>query len=124
MGFTPTEEGVTGLLPLRPVEFYILLALSEGETHGYGIVRATEQRSGGDVRLDTGTLYRALFRLRQTGLVAEADRRAAEDLGGRRRRYYRLTDAGRTVAKAEARRLAGLVRDATLAQLLSGPEIV
>jgi DNA-binding PadR family transcriptional regulator len=111
-------------LPLRPVEFYILLALSEGETHGYGIVRATEERSGSDVRLDTGTLYRALFRLREAGLVEETDRRAADDLGGRRRRYYRLTPRGRTVAVAEARRLAGLVRDATLAKLLGDPETV
>ena len=124
MGSAPNEGSASGSLPLRPVEFYILLALSEGETHGYGIVRATEQRSGSDVRLDTGTLYRALFRLRETGLVAETDRRAAEDLGGRRRRYYRLTDAGRRVAMVEARRLAGLVRDATLARLLSGPEVV
>lgn len=105
-------------LPLRPVEFYILLALSEGECHGYGIVQTTEERSGGDVRLDTGTLYRAIMRLQEQGLLEEAERRDAEDLDRRNRRYYRLTAAGRQIAAAEARRLAGLVRDARASRLL------
>jgi len=106
------------LIPLRPVEFYILLALSEGECHGYGIVQTTEERSGGDVRLDTGTLYRAIMRLQERGLLEEAPRRDAADLDRRNRRYYRLTPAGREVASAEARRLDGLVRDARASRLL------
>lgn len=109
---------VEDLVPLRPVEFYILLALSEGECHGYGIVQTTEERSGGEVRLDTGTLYRAIMRLRERGLLEEAERRTAEDLDHRNRRYYRLTAAGREVATAEARRLAGLVRAARASRLL------
>lgn len=109
---------IDDLVPLRPVEFYILLALSEDECHGYGIVQITEERSGGNVRLDTGTLYRAIMRLHEQGLLEESERRDAEDLDHRNRRYYRLTPAGREVATAEARRLAGLVHDARASHLL------
>jgi DNA-binding PadR family transcriptional regulator len=105
-------------LPLRPVEFYILLALAEHDTHGFGIIRATEERSGGSIRLDPGTLYRAITRLGEDGLLEEANRRPAADLADKRRRYYRLTDLGREVARAEARRLAELVRDARSSDLI------
>lgn len=109
--------------PLRPVEFYVLLALAQGETHGYGIIQATERQSDGRVRLDPGTLYRALARMQDEGLIAESARRAAEDLDDRRRRYYSLTETGRAAAAEEARRLAGLVRAATETDLLDDPEI-
>ena len=114
--------GGGSFLPLRPVEFYILLALAERDLHGWGIVQATLKRSRGGVRLDPGTLYRALRRLQDAGLLVDAERRPAPDLADRRRRYYRLAAAGRRVAAAEAERLAGLVRDARLSKLISGPE--
>jgi len=106
---------------MRPVEFYILLALGRGEMHGYGIIRETERQSGGQVRLDPGTLYRAIQRLARSGLLEEAQRVPAEDLGQRRRRYYRITEAGRTAAAREARRMALLVRSAADVHLIENP---
>jgi len=110
--------------PLRPVEFYVLLGLVEGDLHGYGIIQRTEQQSDGRIRLDPGTLYRAIRRLREGGLVAHAPRREAEDLDdGRQRRYYKLTPSGREVAEREARRIANLARDAINAGLIDRAEI-
>ncbi len=115
---TPTET------PLRPVEFYVLLGLVEGDLHGYGIIQRTEQQSGGRIKLDPGTLYRAIRRLREGGLVAHAPRREAEDLeDGRQRRYYQLTPMGREVAEREARRIASLARDAINAGLIDRTEL-
>jgi DNA-binding PadR family transcriptional regulator len=95
------------VLPLRPVEFDVLLALAAGERHGYGILQEVQERSDGAVVLEPGTLYRALRRMLAAGLVARtAARRDSDD---DRRRYYRLTDLGRRVASAEAARLAEIV---------------
>ena len=105
-------------IPVRPVEFYILLALCRGETHGYGIISETERQSEGQVSLDPGTLYRAIARMREEGLVEEASRREADDLDRRRRRYYAITPKGREVAELEAHRLAGLIRTAREVSLL------
>ena len=96
-------------LPLKPLVLHILLALAEEEGHGYAIMRAVRERSEGRIRLETGPLYRQLKRLLDDGLVEESDRRPAADRDDQRRRYYRLTQLGRDVAAAEARRLAGLV---------------
>jgi DNA-binding PadR family transcriptional regulator len=104
--------------PMRPIEFYILLALARGALHGYGIMQATEHQSGGQVRLDPGTLYRAIQRLHDAGLLAEADRREAEDLDSERRRFYELTEAGAAAAAEETKRLHGLVRSAVDAELV------
>jgi len=104
--------------PMRPIEFYILLALARGELHGYGIMQATERQSEGRVLLDPGTLYRAIQRLRAGGLLDEADRREAGDLENERRRYYELTEAGREAAADEAQRLHGLVRSALDSELI------
>jgi DNA-binding PadR family transcriptional regulator len=94
-------------LPLRSVEFDVLLALAGGERHGYGILQEVQERSDGAVVLEPGTLYRALRRMLAAGLVARVATR--RDSGDDRRRYYRLTDMGRRVAAAEAARLAELV---------------
>lgn len=95
------------ILPLRPVEFDVLLALAGGERHGYGILQEVQDRSDGAVLLEPGTLYRALRRMLTAGLVARTDpRRGGDD---DRRRYYRLTEIGRRVAAAEASRLSELV---------------
>lgn len=107
---------------MRPVEFYVLLALARGELHGYGIMQATAEQSGGATTLDPGTLYRAIARLQRDGLLQESERREADDLDARRRRYYALTEAGRQAAAAEARRLAGLVKAAAEHDLLDDPQ--
>ena len=98
-------------LPLSPQQFQILLALADAERHGYGIILEIAERTAGAMRLGTGTLYTALARLAEDGLIAESARRppAADD---ERRRYYRLTPLGRAVLRAEAARLDALVRQA------------
>jgi DNA-binding PadR family transcriptional regulator len=97
-------------LPLSPTVFDILLALCDEERHGYGILREVTERGGPALR--PGTLYRALARLLEEGLIEESEARPAPDLDDERRRYYRLTDLGREVARAEARRLATVLRSA------------
>jgi DNA-binding PadR family transcriptional regulator len=97
-------------LPLKPVDLQLLLALAERELHGYGLVQAIAEQTDGVVTLEPGNLYRVIRRLLDDGLVAEADRRAAPDLGEERRRYYRLTALGGRVLAAELRRLDALVR--------------
>jgi DNA-binding PadR family transcriptional regulator len=92
------------LLPLTPVAFDILLALLEGEAHGYAIMRSVQERTGGATSLHAGTLYRALSRLMDAGLIEELDE-LPEGASDERRRYYRVTRLGRQVAAAEARRL-------------------
>jgi DNA-binding PadR family transcriptional regulator len=90
------------LLPLTPAMFYVLVALADGQTHGYAILKDVEQLTGGEVRLSTGTLYGIIKRLLAEGLVREQPLRG-EDAA--RRRSYELTTFGRDVAKAEAMRL-------------------
>ncbi len=94
---------------LRPVEFEILLTLAGGERHGYGIIQDAETRTGGRVRLGTGTLYRALKRLVEAGLVDPAEVLPVPGGADDRRRHYRITPRGRAVTAAEAARLATLV---------------
>jgi DNA-binding PadR family transcriptional regulator len=96
----------TGLLPLTAQQFHILLALTDGACHGYGIIQAVRQRTGGELTLGTGTLYTALARLVDLALVADTERQDA------RRRFYRLTALGRAVLSAETARLESLVRHA------------
>src|SRR5215510_7293530 len=92
-------------LPLTAVVFEILLALSDGEFHGYDIMREVETRTAGRIVLHAGTLYRALHRLLRARLVEELDTRPDPVNDDERRRYYRLTRLGQRVAAAEARRL-------------------
>jgi DNA-binding PadR family transcriptional regulator len=92
-------------IPLTPVAFEILLALAEGEQHGYSIMREVEQRSAGAVTLHPGTLYRALARLLESGLIEELEERPQLAHDDERRRYYRMTERGHAVARAEALRL-------------------
>jgi DNA-binding PadR family transcriptional regulator len=110
------ERPVHRYLPLRSVEFHVLLSLAAGERHGYGIIRDIEGR--GEPRgPDVGTLYRALARMRDRGWIAAAESPAAGS-GDERRNYYRLTNRGLRVAKAEAERLAALTREARRGGLL------
>jgi DNA-binding PadR family transcriptional regulator len=114
---------------LRPIEFQILLALAGEDRHGYGIMQAVAEQTGGASLLEAGTLYRALHRMLRDGWIAERDRRPAgrarEAKSGasaraddERRRYYRLTPLGRRLASEEAERLAGLVAAARAPRLL------
>ena len=99
-------------LPLKAVDFYILLVLGDGELHGYGIVKEIEERSDGAIRLEPGNLYRYVKRLVEHGMLEPAERRAVDGTRGapsERRRYYRVTSFGRAVLAAEAVRMRGLV---------------
>jgi DNA-binding PadR family transcriptional regulator len=104
-------------LPLRRVEFHILLSLAGGERHGYGIIQDIEAR-GEAPAPDVGTMYRALARMAEAGLIEAAARRPANDADDERRNYYRITSAGLRLARAEARRLGALVEAARIGGLL------
>jgi DNA-binding PadR family transcriptional regulator len=108
-------KGVEPMLPLRPVDFLVLLVLERGERHGYGIVQDVEAETEGAVRLVPGNLYAVLHRLLEAGLLEEAPRRAERD---ERRRNYRLTGMGRRVLAAEAERMRELVRLAESRRIL------
>lgn len=99
-------------LPVKPVQFQVLLALASGEQHGYGLVHDIDARGALPRRLDPGNLYKSLRALLEDGLIVESDRRPAADLDDERRRYYRLTPLGRKVAEAEAERLARVASQA------------
>lgn len=114
---TDRGQHVEDFRPLRPVEFHILLSLTAGERHGYGIIQDADRR-GERMTPDVGTLYRALRRMKEQGLIAEPDRRRAPDAGEERRNYYRITALGRQVARAEARRLEALTEAARIGGLL------
>lgn len=92
------------LLPLTPLSHAVLLALAEGELHGYAILQEVERLTDGAVRPGTGTLYAALQRMLTEGVIEDAERVPGPE-EDQRRRYYRITALGREVARAEARRL-------------------
>ena len=115
------DESVDALLPLPPATFHILLALADEERHGYAILQDIEARTGGELKLGPGTLYRSIARMVEQGLIAEVARRRGRD-DDERRRYYRLTPFGTAVARAEMRRLAQLVRLARARGLTPRPE--
>lgn len=111
------DRGIDKHLPLRRVEFHILLSLAASERHGYGIMQDIEARGETSVP-DVGTMYRALARMVETGLIEGAARDPAPDSGDERRNYYRTTSRGMRVARAEARRLEALILAARLGGLL------
>jgi DNA-binding PadR family transcriptional regulator len=103
-------------LPLTPISFEILLALLDEDQHGYAILQIVEARVRATLPLRTGTIYRALARLMEEGFITEAETAGADE----RRRTYRITKAGRAVARAEAERLADQVAAARARRLLPG----
>lgn len=96
-------------LPLRPVEFLVLVSLADEELHGYGLTQAIADRTNGTVQLEPGNLYKVLKRLVADALITGTERRTAAELDNERRRYYRLTRLGARVAALEAERLEALL---------------
>ena len=113
-----TPPSPESFLPLKPNWFHVLLSLSGQEQHGYGIMQEVLERTGGKVRLWPATLYGTIKRLTDEELIAESDQRPAPDEDDARRRYYHLTEAGREIAVAEARRMEKLVARARTKQLI------
>ena len=112
--FGGTMKEATEFLPLTAPVFHILLALADDERHGYAILQEVERRSSGSVSLGTGTLYTAIKRMLDWGIIEKAESRLDPELDDDRRRYYRITPLGQQVARAEAARmdsLVGLARD-------------
>jgi DNA-binding PadR family transcriptional regulator len=114
------ENDIDALLPLPPVTFHILVALADGDRHGYAIIQDVAARTDGELKIQAGTLYRSIQRMLEQGLVAEKRTRPSIGEDDERRRYYRLTPFGRAVAQAEARRLAQMVRLARASGLVPG----
>lgn len=105
-----TNADVPAMLPLPLATFHILMSLAAEDRHGYGIMQDVEARTGGELRLSAGTLYRSIQRMQEQGLLVESRRRPAASRDDPRRRYYRITPFGSAVAQAEASRMAELVR--------------
>lgn len=106
------------LLPLTPGMSHVLIALADGEKHGYAIIKEIARRTDGAIRLSAGTLYTLIRRFVQEGIIAESAERPDPSLDDERRRYYRLTEFGREVAKAEAARMESALRMARAKKLI------
>ena len=117
------KRATHSFLPLTPAMFQILVALADGEKHGYAILKEVARRTDNKVRLGAGTLYGNLARLESSGLIAESPRRPEFALDDERRRYYRLTEFGREVAVAEAERMEEALLQARATKLLRKPRL-
>ena len=106
-------------LPLTPAVFNILLALADGEKHGYGIMLEVEANTKGQVLMGPGTLYGSIKRMLKAELIEESDERADPKMDDQRRKYYRLTDLGRRTLGMEAERLASQVQIARMKKILA-----
>src|SRR4030095_11774454 len=113
-----TQVEPESFLPLRPSVFHILLALSDGDLHGYGIMQEVAEHTAGQIKLGPGTLYGAIKRLLNDGLIVEADEVPDPELDDERRRYYRLTEFGQRVLKAEVHRITRMVSVAQRKRLI------
>lgn len=107
-----SRSSVDQFLPLRPALYLILLTLADGDCHGYAIKKDVLRRTGGQVKLGPGTLYRSIRQLEERGLIVETEDRPQAVLDDERRRYFRITPLGRRVATAETERLSQLVEAA------------
>lgn len=103
------HDEIDALLPLPPATFHILVALADRDLHGYAIIQDIAARTQGAVRLGAGTLYRTIHRMLEQGLLIETRERPDPALDDERRRYYKILPYGMAVARAESRRLAGLI---------------
>ncbi|HWZ33188.1 MAG TPA: PadR family transcriptional regulator [Bryobacteraceae bacterium] len=100
----------SSLLPLPPATLHILMSVAEDDRHGYAIIQDVAARTGGELKLSAGTLYRSIQRMLEQGLLIEPRDRPSPEEDDERRRYYRITPFGSAVARAEARRLTQLVK--------------
>jgi DNA-binding PadR family transcriptional regulator len=114
----PDNAANTPNQPLTPAVFHILLALADGEKHGYAIMKDVEAQTSGQLKMGPGTLYGSIKRMLAGGLIAETDERPDMALDDERRRYYRLTTQGQAVVAAESRRLALAVKVAQQKKVL------
>jgi DNA-binding PadR family transcriptional regulator len=117
------KKEIESFLPLTPAMFHVLLALADGEKHGYAILKEVARRTDDKVRLSAGTLYGNLSRLESGGLIVESDQRPEVGLDDERRRYYRLTELGRGVAVAEAERMQEALEQAHAKKLFRKPRL-
>ena len=108
-------------IPLKRSIYHILLAVGDAEMHGYGIMQSLSEKTGGRETILPGTLYASLARMVDEGLVEERDPPEGDSSGGPKRRYYRRTDLGRAVARAESERLRVLLNIAADQDILSEP---
>ncbi len=115
-----TEREPEAMLPLTPAVFHILLALADGERHGYSIMQEIATQTQGKLRIGPTTLYRSIKHMLADGLIVEADERPDPQLDDERRRYYRLTGFGQQVAQAEVERLERAIAIARVKPLLGG----
>jgi DNA-binding PadR family transcriptional regulator len=109
-------------LPLTPAMFQVLVALADGDKHGYAVIKEVRRRTNDKVQLGAGTLYAIVKRLLEGGLILECDERPDPSLDDERRRYYRLTPDGRAVAQAEARRLEEVLEQAKAKLFVKKPK--
>jgi len=117
---TVTTPNPENLLPMTPAVFNILLALADGEKHGYAIMLEVEENTRGAVKMGPGTLYGSIKRMLASGLIEETDERPDPDLDDERRRYYRLSGLGQRALRLEAERLQQQVSVARLKHILDG----
>jgi DNA-binding PadR family transcriptional regulator len=115
------RDRIDAFLPLTTPMLHTLLALADGDKHGYAIIKEIARRTDGSVRLSAGTLYALIRRAEADGLIVETDERPDISLDDERRRYYRLTALGRSVAVAEITRLESIVGMARAKKLVPGP---
>ncbi|MHC4611835.1 MAG: PadR family transcriptional regulator [Planctomycetota bacterium] len=120
---THSTPGPAGI-PMTPAVYHILLSLSQGDRHGYGIMQEVGDRTNGRERLGPGTLYRSIKRMRAAGLITAVEDPEMQAGDDDRRRYYRITDLGRRVVAEEARRFADLVAQAQKANVIDEPGVV
>ena len=116
---TKSKRSPDTLLPLTPAMFEVLIALADGEKHGYAIIKEVARRTDGEVSLSAGTLYAIIRRFEQEGVIQESDERPDPALDDERRRYYKLTAFGREVAQAEARRMETALKMAHAKNLIA-----
>jgi DNA-binding PadR family transcriptional regulator len=119
MATTHTEP--ENIPPLTPAVFHVLLALADGERHGYAIMQEVAENTGGQIKMGPGTLYGTIKRLLEARMIEESEQRPDPDLDDERRRYYRLTGLGQRAVKAEALRYAAMAEVARRKRLIGKP---